>query len=303
MEKEKPTGEHYVPVWGIFLLFLGIVLLLQSLNVIPWALWGTLWHFWPVLLIIAGLSLLLRRFNVWLVSILLLAVLFACLGLALWQQGASPPTTPGATSYSEPLDTMDRAQIEIEFTAGSLTMSHLSPTSTNLVEVGTGAGTGNAGIRADFSRTGNQGRLQLSKNRVNPPFWDDNDNTWQVNLTGNVPLTLNIKSAASNLELNLKELKVTELQLDLGAGNCEVIMPTPTGTTVAYIKADVANTEVNMPEGVPAKIKIDSHLSAFEINRSRFPKQGDYYISDGFDSAQNRIYLEIEGDVGRIAVK
>ncbi|MBI4188085.1 MAG: hypothetical protein HY529_02650 [Chloroflexi bacterium] len=85
MSEDKKPAELSMPVGGIFLLFLGIVFLLQSLNILPWGLWGNLWQFWPVLLIATGLSILLRHRNVWLVSLLILALFFVSLGLAIWQ--------------------------------------------------------------------------------------------------------------------------------------------------------------------------------------------------------------------------
>ncbi len=89
MAEEKRPRERSVPIWGIFLLFLGIVFLLQSFNILPWALWGILWRFWPVLIIMAGLGILLRRYNVWLVGLLIAALLVACLGIAIWQYETS----------------------------------------------------------------------------------------------------------------------------------------------------------------------------------------------------------------------
>lgn len=85
MSEPKPPRGHHVPLFGIFLVLLGIVLLLQTFQVLPWALWEVLWRFWPVLIIIIGLNILLRRYNPWLVSALVLALLVACLGLAIWQ--------------------------------------------------------------------------------------------------------------------------------------------------------------------------------------------------------------------------
>jgi len=85
VSEEKSQRVIGVPIWGIFLVFLGVVFLLQTLNVLPWGLWVTLWQFWPVLIIITGLDILLRRHNVWLVSLLVLAVLGAGLGIAIWQ--------------------------------------------------------------------------------------------------------------------------------------------------------------------------------------------------------------------------
>ena len=85
MPEKKPQRVVGAPIWGIFILLLGVVLLLQTLDVLPWGLWGTLWRFWPVLIIIIGLSILLRRYNAWLLSLLILAILGGCLGIAIWQ--------------------------------------------------------------------------------------------------------------------------------------------------------------------------------------------------------------------------
>jgi hypothetical protein len=85
MADEKSELEREFPTGGVFLLFIGVVLLLQTLNVLPWSLWNTLWRFWPAILIITGIAILLRHFNVWLVSVVLLVILFSCLWLAMLQ--------------------------------------------------------------------------------------------------------------------------------------------------------------------------------------------------------------------------
>ena len=43
-------------------------------------------------------------------------------------------------------------------------------------------------------------------------------------------------------------------------------------------------------------------LSALEIDESRFPREGDYYISRDFESAENKLELQIDCDVGRVEV-
>jgi len=299
MSEKEPQRVVGVPIWGIFLLFLGVVFLLQTLNVLPWGLWGTLWRFWPVLIIIIGLGILLRRYNVWLVSLLVLAILGACLGIAFWQYGASP----SIKSYSEPLGNMERAQIEVDFAAGNINIGSLPPGSPNFVEAESEVRGRDGSMNVDFHQQDSEGRLYLSTERVNQPFWGGDGIRWEVRLTRNIPLTLTIKSAASNMELTLSELKVTELQLDIDAGNCKVTVPSSAGTTDIKVEVDVANIELTIPDEVAAKIWADIDLSAFDVDESRFPKQGDYYISDNFDTAQNRIYLEIDSDVGKVQVK
>jgi hypothetical protein len=47
-------------MWGIVLLFVGGVLLLQNFNVIEFY-WRNIWKFWPVFLIISGVNILFNR--------------------------------------------------------------------------------------------------------------------------------------------------------------------------------------------------------------------------------------------------
>ena len=71
----------------MFLLFLGVIFLLQNLDVLSWGLWGELWRFWPVLVIGLGLRLLMKNSSPWLVSAIFFVLLCASLGVAIWQYG------------------------------------------------------------------------------------------------------------------------------------------------------------------------------------------------------------------------
>lgn len=301
MSEQKQQRERPAPMWGIFLLFLGTVFLLQTLNILPWGLWENLWRFWPVLIIIIGLSILLRRYNPWLVSGLILVLLFACLGIAYWQYSPHLPGGETTKSYSEPLGSLEHAQIEIDFSAGSLNISSLPLNSPNFVEADSEARNGN--MLVAFQSQDSEGTLHLKTDQVDRRFPNEAGSRWEVSFTRNIPLTIEVKSAASNLELDLSELEVTELQMDIDIGNSIVKMPFSAGTTLAYIKADLANVEVTIPEGVAAKLKIDTDLSVLNVNESRFPKKGDYYISPNFESAENRIELELDCDLSRVQVK
>jgi len=296
MPEQKSQRERHVPVFGILLLFLGVVFLLQNFNVLPWALWETLWRFWPVLIIIIGLSILLKRWNPWLVSIVVLALLCACLGLAIWQYGPSLPAKETTINYSEPLGNLERAKIQLDFTPGSLTVGSLPSSSQNFIEVDSKARNGDRSVKADFHRLGNEGSLHLST-------VDEANTGWDIRLTRNIPLMMDIKSAVSSMELDLSQLEVTELRMDIDVGTCTMKMPSSAGITSVYIEADVANVEVTIPDGVAAKLKADVDLGLFKVDEDRFPRKNDYYVSRNFDDAENRIELELDCDIGRVQVK
>jgi len=301
MSEQRHKRAIGAPIWGIFLVFVGAVFLLQTLNILPWGLWGTLWRFWPVLIIIIGLGVLLRRYNVWLVSLLILAVLGASLGIAIWQYGTSLSGGVVAKSYSEPLGDIERAQIEIDFSAGSITVGSLPSGSPNFLEAESEIRNSRGAMNVDFHQQDSEGNLYLST--TNQQFRGETGIRWEVMFTRNIPLAIDAKSAASSMELDLRELKVAELRLDIDAGNCRVTMPSSASTSNIEIEVDVANIEVIVPDGVAAKVQIDTTLSVSDVDRNRFPQQGAYYVSDNFDTAQNQIYLVIDCAVGRVQVK
>jgi len=299
----KQQKERYAPVGGILLLFLGIVFLLQNLNVIPWGLWGTLWRFWPVLVVVIGASILLRYQNIWLVSALILAMLFACLGITIWQYGAAPPAEKIPNGYSKPLGSLEQAQVEIDFSGGSLTVGSLPPESLNFMEAGSATRNGQTSLRADFHQEDSEGRLLLSLERGGWEFWSKAENSWQVMFNGRIALTLDIKSAAGNVSLDLSQLQITELAVDADLADYTIKVPSSAGIVHAHINADLSNIEIIVPDGVAVKLLADTDLSILKVDENRFPRKGDYYMSQDFASAENQIELELDCDLSRVQMK
>ncbi len=90
MSEGRRHREPHFPLFGILLVFVGVILLLQTSGVLPWSLWNTLWRFWPVLIIIVGLRIVLGRLHPWLVSLLILAILGACFAIAISMYRGNP---------------------------------------------------------------------------------------------------------------------------------------------------------------------------------------------------------------------
>ncbi|MFC1984050.1 hypothetical protein ACFLVO_03460, partial [Chloroflexota bacterium] len=241
------------------------------------------------------------RYNVWLVSLLILAVLGASLGLAIWQHGDSLSSGVVTKSYSEPLGDIERAQIEIDFSAGSINVGSLPPGSPNFVEAESEIRNGRSAMNVDFHQQDSVGNLYLST--TDYQFQGGAGIRWEVRFTRNIPLAIDAKAAAGNMELDLRELEVTELRLDVDAGNCRVTVPSSAGTSNIEVEVDAANIEIIVPDEVAAKIRMDTTLCVSDVDMNRFPQQGAYYVSENFDTAQNQIYLTVNCDIGRVQVR
>lgn len=46
---------------AVLLILLGLIFLLNNLDIIPWSIWDNLWRFWPLILILWGLQIMLGR--------------------------------------------------------------------------------------------------------------------------------------------------------------------------------------------------------------------------------------------------
>jgi hypothetical protein len=118
-----------------------------------------------------------------------------------------------------------------------------------------------------------------------------------------VPIVLDVRCDGSRVNLALEDLKVEKLRLEMNLSTGWLTLPTSTGDTTVDIDMDVSNLEITVPEGVAIKIMADINLSVFSVDTERFPRQGDYYVSPGYDSAANRIELNTLCDVGRLTIK
>lgn len=79
-EKSSPNV-----VGALFLIFLGLIFLLNNGGIIPWSVWKSLWEFWPIFLILAGIKSILGRgvISNYIIGLLAIIVFGAILANAL----------------------------------------------------------------------------------------------------------------------------------------------------------------------------------------------------------------------------
>jgi hypothetical protein len=122
-----------------------------------------------------------------------------------------------------------------------------------------------------------------------------------------------VNSGASEVYLDLSELQVQTLAFDTGASGARVRLPTR-GSTNASINAGVSNLVLEIPPGVPARIRAEGGLAGFTIDEQRFPSLGRgegipglalqrEYRSPDFDNAPNRVDLKISAGAASIRVQ
>lgn len=86
-----PHHGHGNGVWGVIFIFAGITLLFNTLGLLPWTIWDYIFRFWPVLLILGGIQVLLGEIPG---SSLLVAVIAVLLLGSVWIKALSEIHSP-----------------------------------------------------------------------------------------------------------------------------------------------------------------------------------------------------------------
>ncbi|MBI2957994.1 MAG: hypothetical protein HYY32_04040 [Chloroflexi bacterium] len=280
---------------GLVLLFLGVLFLLQNLGVVGWDVWGTLWRFWPVLLIVIGLGLIWGRRSPWLMFGLSVALLAGAVLVAIFTAGTTGPAT---TSFKQSLSRMDSARVEVRFGAGELSVGSLPESSVNLVEA-----TGSPDLKGEFRLRDHTGVLTLeAPGRGWNWFGGGREIRLDAELSRRIPIELAVRTGASHGRIDLSDLKVTSLTMEVGASTLDLRLPSRAGVTEAALKAGASHLTVVVPQGVAARIAVASGVSSVTV-APRFPGSGGRYQSADYATAANRVDLSIEAGASTIDIR
>jgi hypothetical protein len=255
-------------VWPLILITLGVLFLLANFGVIS-DVGDFISRWWPLILILIGLEVLIG---------------------SMW-----PGRRTETQNLSLDLGGVAQAEVNIDFGAGRLA---IGPAAIGKIVDGSFEG----GVRYDASPSG---RVRLKADSPNWWWgwgWGWRGFDWQVGLTKEVPLSLRVDVGAARSDLDLGDLKVTDFTLKTGASETQVRLPRAAGQTRVRVESGVASVRLTVPDGVAARIRSTMGLGSSNIDQRRFPRSGDYYQSPDYDSAANKIDIQMEGGVGSVSV-
>jgi hypothetical protein len=258
--------------WGGLLVLAGILLLLQNLGIITGNIWGIIW---PLILIFFGVQFL----------------------LSVTGRGGHLE----AQKLALPVNGSSQATVQFNHGAGFLRVDSSAEPGLLL------SGTFEGGVECNQVNQGLTNRIELRPSRLY--FWDfpwyfgyHRGFGWTVGISPDIPLMLELKTGASETDLDLTHLKVTDLRLETGASSTTVRMPEAAGFTQARIQCGVASVDIRVPNQVAARIEVKSGLAGINIDTRRFIQSGNLYETSDYASAENKVNLYIETGVGSVTV-
>lgn len=290
----KSKSRRGFSLFGLLLVTLGLILLLNTTGVLPFGIWLELVDYWPVLLVVVGIKMIVAPRAPVVCAGAVVLILAGTVTAAYFTMPDSRSGEPLQVSYVEPLDDTEVLRLGMGFTGGAVELS-----SDTL-----GASSYPALLTADFGdrpatviREGSRTHRDIYFSlEVTRPV------DWKLMVSPDVSLELEIKAGAADLDLDLSALDVRRVVVGAGASDIRILLPADAGRTHVEIAAGAMDIEIAVPQGVAARIENDTFVSSTQIDSERFHETYDGHQSPDYATASNRVDIEIEGFAADVTI-
>jgi hypothetical protein len=253
--------------WGTALILLGVLFFLQTQgyigNIFP--------YLWPLALILLGGWIILGVY---------------------WRPALSEEET-----FVVPLGAAKSARFKFSHGAGQLEISGGAPTGQALV------GSSAVGMNKETWLDGDRLEVKVEAGPSFLPFIGPSQGVWRFQLTPDIPLTLKVEAGASSVNLDLQDVLASHIELSTGASSSNVTVPAR-GVSLLEIEAGAASVNVHVPAATSARVRVEEGVTSVNVDPNRFPRlDAGLYQSTGYDTAADRVDINIEAGLGSVTVR
>jgi hypothetical protein len=240
-------------------------------------------------------------------------------------------------SFSEPVEGVSSATVELHFSVGELTVRPLVA-SDNLIEADvTYVG------ELEFARTAGAEPVITLKQKSQPSrviesirdkigsLAHRSDLRWDVRLSPDVPLRLKIDGGVGPSHLDLTGLNLTRVEVDGGVGENHLTLPDSDALYQAEVDGGVGATSIHLPADAPVKLSVDGGVGAVKMyvpeeaavritvdgglgdvrvpeyftqvkSKDEFISKSGVWETPNYNTSAKRIDLDYDGGVGSLTV-
>lgn len=307
-------------IWGVLLLFIGGVLLLDNFDVIEFY-WRNVWSFFPVFIIILGVNILFNRNDSQVGNIISLVILIIALGF-LFIKGQEKPDRYNwwGKSIKHRFDDEhydNERYTKMNFSEALMPGDESRKTQLNISGGGTTfelKGTTDSLFVADVKRRG--GNFALTKvssdslNTLTFKMQDKRNGKWNVGEGNEVDVYLNnnpiydmqVNMGAGELKFDLSTYKVRTFNFDGGVAELDVKIGNLLPITDVNVKTGLTHVKIQVPAGSGCRIKAKTGLSSRDFDG--FNKiDENTYETPNYKSSTNKVFINFDGGLTSFEVE
>lgn len=210
--------------------------------------------YWPLLLIAAGLSVILRQIS-WILSNLFWLAFGA---LVVWFVVFPPVNLPGYVipelsrrQLHEPLGQVKSASINLNLSVYPVEIGLITQDDKLFSADVTYTG----GLHYEAFGNNTHKTVKLGENITGPIFnipgllLETKTEPWKIGLTSKIPLELDVKGGLGSIDLDLSALQLKSLKLDGNLGSAQVRLPEDSASYPFTLDMSTGSVNVRVPSG------------------------------------------------------
>jgi uncharacterized membrane protein len=284
--------------WGTLWIVAGVLILLAKLGVMTLQI-GSLWKFWPVVLILWGIGLFTGAKAVRSLIAVVAAILLALIIYGVWEEWGSGRDPRELTNQTF-METYDSAfhQASLRFVSGAGSFT-LRDTCEALLRAETATDFGKYEMD---SRTGS-GEKDLTLLLADHPkgFRTGGTNSVTIRLNSRPVWALRFEIGAAKLFADLAPFTVENIDIKTGAADVRVRLGDRAEECRVNIHAGVSSISVQVPESAGCEISSESGLSSKTFD-GFVERGGGNYRTENFGTASRKIFLSFKAGVSSLKV-
>jgi hypothetical protein len=156
----------------------------------------------------------------------------------------------------------------------------------------------------DYRISGREGRLTVKQPDSNVEGIPDDqiEYTWDLKLSDDVPMDLDVTLGVGDSNLDLRGLSLTNLNVEVGVGEADVDLSGdwPESFDVD-IQGGVGSTRVILPREVGVRVRTQTGIGAISVRG--LIRDGDVYTNEAYEGADVVLDIEVQGGVGSIELE
>jgi hypothetical protein len=189
------------------------------------------------------------------------------------------------------------ARAKLEMGAGQLT---INGGSANLMEADFNYSDSYDEPRVEYNVAEGVGQLNVSQDSRTVHI-GHSENDWSLHFSKDIPMELKIDMGAGQGNLHLRDVPLTRLDLNIGAGQVDVDL---TGDRKSDLTADieggVGQANIRLPKNVGVIVHASGGIGSIDAHGLKH--EDDTYTNDAYGKTPATIRLKVEGGIGEIVL-
>lgn len=298
---------------GVFLITIGILFFMIQLGVLSGSVLMVFFNHMELtislILIVAGINIIFRKYPF--VKVLTwLAFFVVMIVYGYYTQGVPEKSSSDGTNKTFVVERFAKTEnSELNLKASALSLNFGS-TETNLID-GTSK---NVDIehKENYKKDNSMAVVEFKTNseKIVGNFFKDFFSKGEIsierkcdlNISNAVVWNLNMDLDAIESNIDLSDLKVKTLDIEGDMGSFKLTLGQKYEGTKVNIDASAAEVKLFIPTDLGVKVKVKGGASSTAFKDVNLEKKGEYYYSENYEVADNKIDLDVEIDAGSLEI-